>query len=72
VSNTEGSSGPKASILPGPPHHVTIIQHKTKHKIHICKNDSKYGEVGTECRHLLNCSRNCATNYIMLHNEQFC
>jgi len=45
--STEGSSGPKdqASIPPGPPHHVTILQHIISTK-YTDNNESKHSEMG--------------------------
>jgi len=51
--STEGSSGPKdqASIPPGPPHHVTILQHtiyiiQWYTKYTYAQNESKHSEMG--------------------------
>jgi len=62
------------SVIPGPPHHVTIIQHiiyGNIHKIHIHKKGCKHSEMGPvrqnpNQRRVKLLKKLC--NYIMLHS----
>jgi len=56
----------QTSIPPGPPHHVTIMQHKTKQKIHIHKMNLSQDE--NPIQKPVKLIKKLYYNYIMVHN----